>query len=613
MCGISFFCSKKNFNKELELSTDSISHRGPDAKGIETFKVNDFFVGFGHRRLSIIDLSSNANQPFRSGKNSVIIFNGEIYNFKELRAGLQKNGKEFITRSDTEVIIELYDEYGVESFSMLNGIFAFIIFDQSRNKILIVRDFLGVKPLYFYQDELNFFASSEIKGLKIFKDIDFKEDKDDIYEFFNTGNLYEPNTGFLNIKKIFPGSYLEIDLEKFTFKEKSFKFLRSKKKENGLEESISNAINRQQISDVPVGLFFSAGVDSSLLAFNSKIDKLIFAKYEEDSHTNKDHIYSKIIQKYLKKELIQVNLPSVGKSRDEILRRIDNIAINTEELIADYTFFASYELSKKASEIGYKVVLSGMGADEIFAGYPRYLIVKFDKFFRFVSQLMLWLSKVKLYPKFLDKKIDRLVAYSTEKNWYLAYCRLLGYFSSSELESLFKDGEELKEALKSRFKKREELLDINPNNKVEASLKIDRYGFLSRNLMVADKSSMLAGIEMRVPFLDYELVNISQEFKSNSLIKGIKLKYPLKKILSKFIPNRLINRTKVGFNPPLDKLIDVLGKNFILNILESDWATFNKIKVIKIVEDHFNGIENNSYKIWQLIYFVRWKKAHLHK
>jgi len=206
-----------------------------------------------------------------------------------------------------------------------------------------------------------------------------------------------------------------------------------------------------------------------------------------------------------------------------------------------------------------------------------------------------------------------LVAYSTEKNWYLAYCRLLGYFSSSELESLFKDGEELKEALKSRFKKREELLDINPNNKVEASLKIDRYGFLSRNLMVADKSSMLAGIEMRVPFLDYEVVNTSQEFKSNSLIKGIKLKYPLKKILSKFIPYRLINRTKVGFNPPLDKLVEVLGKNFILNILESDWATLNKIKVIKIVEDHFNGIENNSYKIWQLIYFVRWKKAHLQK
>ncbi|WP_207284228.1 asparagine synthetase B family protein [Vibrio cholerae] len=202
MCGISLFVSDICKLQELEQSLSFTIHRGPDADGIYTYNHGNKYVGLGHNRLSVLDLSELGRQPMMR-EEVVISFNGEIYNFLELRSELQNIGYTFESGTDTEVIIYLYIHYGADSFSRLKGMFSFVLLDQKTNQLYIVRDVIGVKPIYIYQSLESVYACSELKGLKAFSEVDFELSKDDIFEFFNNGFLYEPSTGFENIKKYY--------------------------------------------------------------------------------------------------------------------------------------------------------------------------------------------------------------------------------------------------------------------------------------------------------------------------------------------------------------------------------------------------------------------------
>jgi len=604
MCGISFYFSKdKSYENELRESLRLTSHRGPDSNGTYFKETNNGFLGLGHNRLSIIDLSSSGDQPMISG-DIRIIFNGEIYNYKSIRQDLISLGYSFDTSTDTEVILKSYTEYGVDCFTLFRGMFSFIIIDEAKDRVFLVRDSLGIKPLYLFKSDSSIYASSEIKGLKVFPEVDQTISKQDIFEFFNTGFLYEPSTGFEHIKKLPPQHYLEMDLKDGSIVIEEFSAPIFSDDQSDLRQKIANAVEMQQLADVPVGIFFSGGVDSSILACLANDTNLLFAGYDKDPASDLDSKYASLISKHLKAKFTSVQIEGSSTQVNEILNSFYFVADNTEELISDYTFWSTYLLSKAARENGYKVMLSGMGGDEAFAGYPRYLVVKYHSLIKFLAPIFKLLDNVSLVPNSLSKKFERLLSYIEEPDWPVSYSRLLGYFSGTELRKFFINFDDLNEV----YKKKLNIIDERfiGIDKVKKAQHFDALGFLAHNLSVADKASMLASIELRVPLLDESVYAHGLNSKSRELIPVMSMKKPLKKLLYTLIPKRFIDRPKTGFNPPLDGLIQSLGSEVILNELKSLSRVLNSKSVEDIVEAHFTGTANNTYKIWQLLYFSRW-------
>lgn len=607
MCGISFYYSNKsNFSERLASSLSVTEHRGPDASGTFEKEYKNAYVGLGHNRLSIIELTNAGNQPMHEEEIS-IIFNGEIYNHESLRKSLQLKGYSFAGNSDTEVILKLYAEYGVESFLMLRGMFIIVILDRKTGHLNIVRDAIGIKPIYIMKNGEGIFGCSEIKGLKELVKTELKIDTLDIYEFFNNGFLYEPATGFEDVKKILPGELLAIELATGKCTYSQLLTINSYMNETSLESKLRNSIASQSIADVPLGVFFSGGADSSIIASYAKDSDLFFAEYATDPSSDIDKKYSKLIGEYLKKKIVTHNFDDSSIDAEKLLKQVQFVATNSEEPISDYTFWSTYQLSQAAYDNGYKVMLSGMGGDEAFAGYPRYHILQNHKILLFLSPIFKLLLKLKLFPKKFDKRFERLLSYITEKNWPVAYSRLLGYFSRDDLSKLFGKNEgnlylDFSKKLNGIFKK----FDGDIKDKVKAGQFLDRYGFLSHNLMVSDKASMLASIELRVPLLDEAIVSHGLVEKSLNLIDSRNTKKPLKNILSNSIPKRLIERPKTGFNPPLDALVNKIGKDRLSQEFSEISQFISSKFAIELVDEHFSGTKNNTYKIWQLLYFKFW-------
>lgn len=607
MCGLSFYCSlHTNPLSELKKSIHEISHRGPDDTGMLSMKIANYHLGIGHNRLSILDLSETGKQPMDLGHGVILSYNGEVYNHKHLRVLLEGKGYSFRGHSDTEIISLLYTEFGNAAFSMLKGMFAFVIIDQKKQKVMMVRDRIGIKPLYIYLEDTQVFASSEIRGLKAFSAVPRDIDGHDVFEFFNQGFLYEPSTGYVSIKKLKPGHYLEIDLSNGVKQEVGFQTADDYHSTAGLKDVIKFAVEQQLVADVPLGTFFSGGVDSSIIASFTEKNDLFFAKYTKDDPAEGDFTFSKKISSFLEKPLTVSDISLADKNADEIMQTVDFVARNTEELISDYTFWATYQLSRSAREKGYKVMLSGMGADEIFAGYPRYSVLKRHHWMKAMRPVLRGLLRFKFVPKKWDKKFDRLISYTAEKHWPTAYSRLLGYFSREELNVLFGDSDPLNAHYQSKLDTIAQSFTGNVKDKVKLAQYFDLTGFLSHNLMVADKASMLASLELRVPLLDESVVSHGLTLPSKTLLKRGQLKHPLKSLLKRLIPQALVQRPKTGFNPPLEGLINTLGMDRLKREMIPAGTYINLKAVDALLTQHFSGEANNVYKLWQLLYFSRW-------
>lgn len=611
MCGISLYCSTKLQNpEELQRSMDSMRHRGPDAQGSVYKDIAGYHLGIGHNRLSILDLSEKGHQPMDVGLKTTLAYNGEVYNHSALRQRLQDHGLNTIGQSDTEVVLRLYNAFGVDSFAMLEGMFAFVLLDETNNKLFLVRDGLGIKPLYLFKDDNSLFASSEIRGLKSYSEVNIEVDHNDVFEFFNQGFLYEPATGFKDIKKLLPGHYLEFDLTNGLEKIVDFRADRVFIEGMTLEENLNAAIQQQLVADVPLGTFFSGGIDSSLIASYAKENDLFFARFEDDPLTAIDLQFSNAIADFLKKPLNVSDLSQNSSDKEALLRLVDFVAANTEELISDYTFLATYQLSKAAKEKGYTVMLSGMGGDEVFAGYPRYAVLKIHRWVKALSPLLNWCLKNNCFPRNWEKKFERLASYAAEKHWPSAYARLLGYFNRQELDAFFPAFETLSEHYKNRLDRIADPFTGRLNDKVKLAQFFDLSGFLSHNLMVADKASMLASIELRVPLLAEAIVAHGLSLPTKTLIKRRQLKYPLKALLAKRLPKRFTKRPKTGFNPPLDGLIRKIGKAQLKSEFEHAREYIRLDGIDDLLDEHFTLQANHTYKLWQLLYFSRWIRLH---
>lgn len=606
MCGIVGYISKNTF--DISLMLNEIKHRGPDSVGEEFVEAsNGYKIGIGHTRLSIIDITTNSYQPFKLFDKFHIVFNGEIYNYNELKS-IYLADVDFLSSGDTEVILQLYIKYGTESFKWLRGMFAFSIYDSTISKCILCRDAIGIKPLYYYFKDNELFFSSEISALKKIDHLDFSICKHSLTEFFLNGFVYEPNTGYNNIFKVFPGSFIEIDLNAdFSLKiTKFWKPLSSKPLiKNDLEFLVKKEYLNHLIADVPIGLFYSGGIDSSLLLMLGNSDvKPYFINSKIDIQSSQDFQYAKNIAKQLHREFTIIDLPTDKNTPESLLNTIRHVAEKSEELIADYTFYVSELIATQAKNKGLKVMLSGMGGDEIFLGYPRYKLVKFSNFYKAIFKFG---KRAIQNKKSFSKKIERFSSFFESKSFVLKYTNLIGYFQERELSDLLNNFEEhslieYESKLNSFLKEYMFLSDVN-----KAQI-LDLYGFLSHNFMVADKSSMLASIELRVPLATPELFDSSLITNSDLLLSFRRFKIPLLNILKQKLNLSLFKRPKEGFNPDLENLVTTIGIEKIREVLftENILIFINKDFMGKLLFEHSNGIKNHSYRIYQLLYFKYW-------
>ncbi len=611
MCGIAGYISSQHFEDELHDVIDVMFHRGPDNQQCQLIDIDDKKIGLAHLRLSILDLDPRSHQPFsiHDGRY-IIIFNGEIYNYRRIREELETEGAVFRTQSDTEVFIRAYAAYGIDCVKKFSGIFTAFIFDKNAKKNYLVRDHIGIKPVYYHSDQHNnFFFASELKALFQFSGVERTISKSDICQYMNMAYMFEPRTGFENTHKVKPGSYLEIDLNGTVVENVYYETDMSKNsKPENVYSKIENAVTDQSLADVPVALLYSGGLDSSVLAsFLDRQTKCLFFENDKDeikaSGFVDDQYYAREIADKLNLDMELVKARN-GDPKD-FLKEIDHIAYMVEEPISDYTFVASEELCRKARENGFKVVLSGMGGDEAFAGYPRHLLAKYYPWFKSFKYLLLLLMPLISLSDGFKKKVDRFKSFLSESSFNLGYIRLIGFFSSRELNTIFKD-----EKLQSNFENDvEQQFHQNSHlSKLKQALMIDFSSVLSHNLMVADKSSMLASVEMRVPLVEVNVYQSGVTLPTTELIKGKKQKYALQKILEKFIPSRLVSRPKAGFNPPLDEKINNIGQEEVWNILSNGHlGQYLNLDVVKsIVNDHFSGKKNNTFKIYQFLFLNAW-------
>lgn len=609
MCGIVGYFSVDNYKDEIQTKLDLINSRGPDSRGEVFFNKEDLSVGFGHVRLSILDLSAKGAQPFYSkcGKYCMV-YNGEVYNFKQLREKLPNIV--FESNSDSEVIIELFAAFGVEAFNMLEGMFALAIYNIETGKCIIARDQLGIKPVYYNVDGGKIAFASELKALFAFKDVVKKPDTKCLTEFFLNGYLYEPDTGFENVYKVKPGQYIELEKNGSELQVSKTQYWTPTHKPNtkkSLDQIVGDAVNSHTVSDVPVGLFYSGGIDSTVILteLNDAISPFIVAR-NEDSYKESgfvdDSYYADEIAKELKIKLNKIQLDSELKDGD-LFTQIEQMCEGLEEPIADFTYISSEILSKKVKEEGYTVMLSGMGADEIFGGYPRYNMVKYEKLYRFFAPIFsATLGKQKKFAK----KINRFKSFLSEKEFEMKYTSLIGSFSKDEVKELLGKEENVGNYLKKLKSITSEVANYSPMKK---AMYLDWLGFLSHNFIVADKSSMKHSIEIRVPLATKEMYEVV--FKGGvKLMTFLRTKLTLRNMLYKVISKKLVDRKKTGFNPPMDDLVRNLGKSKCLSFMEENnlFQFCNRAFIENLLNEHFAEEKNNTFRIFQLLYISLWLK-----
>ena len=619
MCGILGSINQPLDNDSLKI----IKHRGPDSEGLYAHGL----FNLGHVRLSILDLSSDADQPYvsKSG-NLIIVFNGEIYNHWELRRDLENKGVEFRTTSDTETIIEGFELEGISFINKLNGIFAFALLNKSKNELLISRDRFGIKPLYYDLTDEKLLFASELKAIaSLNQEINIKALSNYLRFLWSPGI----DTPFEGIKKLLPGEIIKLSLEKDKLiSERSFlqvptfngsRLLKSEEELiSDLEKLLLQAVDRQLLSDVPVGFFLSGGLDSSLLVAMAKklrpnealqcftIDTTTFSKSEGFSN---DLNYAKLVADYLKVDL------EIIPSEVDIAQEFDKMVWYLDEPQADPAPLNVYNISKRAKRMGYKVLIGGAGGDDLFSGYRRHQLISFEQivqsFPQVIHKMISYLSffkpttpakrrLLKLLKTFNHKKANRLFTYFEWLEWE----KVIDLFNKDYHQQL-KDLDEF-DFFKQKLQEiKEEKALLNQ------MLYLEQKTFLvDHNFNYTDKMGMAAGVEIRVPFLDNDLVNFSYQIPPGLKLKGKETKYLLKKVAEKYLPHEVIYRSKAGFGAPVRKwitedLADMLEERLNEKAIQ-EHGIFSYPSVRKLIDQNKSNEIDASYPIWAILAIDSW-------
>jgi len=611
MCGILGYFSTPNYKTDIRDKLEQLNHRGPDGTGIFDDSTEYYNLSLGHKRLSIIDLNERSNQPFFSTcRRYAIIFNGEIYNYQELQDKYLPDEK-MLTTSDTEVLLMLYMKYKEAMLNMLEGMFALVIYDVEAREIFIARDQLGIKPLYYYKDDQKVIFSSELKAIWAFERVKKEIDWSFLPEFMLNSFLYEPDTGYQRVKKLLPGAYMKISVEngQLNTQTKVYWSIVDKNghQANSTDSIIEKSIQSHLISDVPVGLFFSGGVDSSIILQNvrPKITPLIVKSDSEataQSGILDDYTYAKKVATLFETPLVELPLNQYIPSNEAFLESIHQLSMLSEEPLADYTFISSRYISQKSREAGFTVMLSGMGADELFGGYDKFRMVQNHAAFKAISPFVnLFLKNNKKF----NKKIQRFNSFFDADDFALKYSSLVGCYSLNDLKKLLPQTTDIQTFTN---KINGYLADKQHFSPLKKAMALDLHGFLSHNFLVADKSSMLESIELRVPLATHSIAEHTFGLPDKQLVGLFKTKKILKQYLCQYLPKDIVHRKKTGFNPPLDAAINQLGEAGTLAFLKKNdlYAHLNENEIKQIVAKHFRREENNTFKIYLILYLSAW-------
>ncbi|MCB0473111.1 MAG: asparagine synthase (glutamine-hydrolyzing) [Flavobacteriaceae bacterium] len=612
MCGITgkiYFDRHKEISlNELKGMSDVIRHRGPDDEG---HYINEN-VGLGFRRLSIIDLKTG-HQPLSNHDDSLwITFNGEIYNFKELRVSLEKKGYKFKTNTDTEVIVNLYEEYGENCVEHLRGMFAFVIWDTKRKQLFGARDRFGIKPFYYYIDQDKFIWASEIKSIsaadKIAKDIDLKS----LDYYFAYGYMPREQSIFSQIKKLKPAhSFTLRPFENKKLEIRSYWNIRfepdhSKTESHWKEalfEVLSESVKMRMISDVPLGAFLSGGIDSSIVVALMSLHST--APIKTFSIGFKEQEYNELKYAKLLAEKYQTNHHEFIVEPESI-DLLPELVKSYDEPFADDSAIPTYYVSKFTRE-HVTVALSGDGGDELFAGYKSYDKMKalYNNKFNFK---LLFSGLNKMIPDHIFGK--GLTYYlSKDKNNIGAYFSL---WKDYERSKIFRP--EIREQLKGGYA---ENIKLNLLNTVQADFmskmqQLDMDTFMVDDILTkVDRASMMNSLEARVPLLDHKFAELSFKIPSNLKLKGNEKKYILKEAFKDLLPDEILSHKKQGFAMPLSIWFkDDLKKYSYDTLLNSKYLydLLERKYVKNLLDNHQKGIRDFSERIWSLLFLDEWLK-----
>lgn len=628
MCGINGYIALQNQSEQkvknhLYKMNDLIFHRGPDEDGVFCENTTSTTIGMAMRRLSIIDLSSGKQPIFSDDKSIIIVFNGEIYNYRELKEKLKKSGVTFNTTSDTEVILKLYETYGVASFKELDGMFGFSIYDKNINKLFIARDFFGEKPLYYYKSENQFIWASELKSVVKVIDKKPKINSKGLNLYFRLTYIPAPYTIYENIYKLKQNHYIEYNIE-----DNNFLIHQIEKETNNtipkidisfdeakqsVKDLMYESVTSRSVSDVPIGTFLSGGVDSSVVSLclsqftNKPIDTFSIG-FEKKSYDESDK--SRVVAK-----LINSNHHEFIINEKDLVEDVHNILLNFDEPFSDSSSLPTYLVSNRTKK-HVKVALTGDGGDEVFGGYNKYYIGKLNtkytnlipkgihEFIKNTTSPLLKTSNDNRGRRFRIKRLLNSIDY--EGGDYYWDILSLGFQKNA-----------LGDFLLSKYIN-DDLFDVYKNDTGIAHPKsltdfrlIDKVTSLEGDMLVkVDRTSMLNSLECRAPFLNKKVWNYTNKLPEDFLMKSWNKKHILKEAFRDQFPKDFLEKSKSGFGAPVgDWLKSSLRAELESYIAEKeliDQGIFKVDAMINLVKNHISGKEDNTFKVWTFYCFQKW-------
>ena len=630
MCGI---CGKINLDERqpveaglIRAMCDAIRHRGPDDDGY--FLHNH--VGMGMRRLSIIDLNTGKQPIFNEDKTIAIVFNGEIYNFQQLRETLIARGHRFQTKSDTEVIVHLYEEKGEACVDDLRGMFGFAIYDMRSKKLLLARDRFGIKPMYYSLTGRSFVFGSELKSLLQDIEINREFDFNSLNCYFSFMNTIAPGSIFKSVKKLKPGHVLVFkngNYEIHPYWHFDLKESDPRRSESDIEheliERLKEAVKIRLISDVSLGAFLSGGIDSSsIVALMSEVSEKPVKTF---SIGFKDKDYNELEYARMIAKLYSTDHHEYIVEPDAT-RLIDELVWYLDEPFADPSAIPTYFVSKIARE-NVTVVLTGDGGDEMFGGYPHYQ----------AEALLEDLSRI---PGFIRNNVLKKIAenvptlpiakFNYQKQRLLRNLERIGI---SPQERFFSRHQVFTPEAKRELYSASLLNQLNGTFDIESGimthlhlddtlssldqlLYLDTHIYLPNDmLMKVDRMSMATSLEARVPFLDHKFAEFVATIPAHLKVRGRETKYILKKAMSRYLPHEILYRKKKGFDMPLDVWfrngLDTMASEILLDRRSLNRGLLRKEAIEKIITTHHRKEKDLSFQIWTLIVFEKWCQTFL--
>lgn len=611
MCGfIGFFDTREKKEVIVERMMDRVVHRGPDMGG----KYIDAHCGLGFRRLSILDLSEAGAQPLYSEDgNKILVFNGEIYNYTEIREDLMAKGYKFKSNTDSEVLIHGYDEYGEALVNKLRGMFAFCIWDKVEQKVFAARDNFGIKPFYFYEYEYNgqkaLMIASEIKAFLDHPSFEKEVNKKALKPYLTFQYSAQPDeTFFKGVKRLKPGHYFtyqngEMNIQKYW--EVNFNDQHKTLEENiaDIRAVIDDSVKMHKQSDVPVGSFLSGGVDSSYITERLMPDKTFSIGFAEDTFDETTH--AEDLSNILNIENIKRTIDA-----DDCLGMLPTIQYHMDEPQSNPSTMPLYFLSKLVKDNDVTVVLSGEGADEIFGGYEWYGLDEGQK-------------KLKKLPNFILKPAASLAKHLPNFRGKTTLLRAGRPVEETFIgQALVFEEDEAKDILNSDYQQSRSVKDITDKvySLVQGKDDVTKKQFLDIKLFMAgdilqkaDKMSMAHSLELRVPFLDKEVMKVGEQIGSEQKLTNGTTKYVLRKAAEKSLPEEWFKRKKKGFPVPI-KLWFQEEKyyQFVKEYFQADYVDqfFDREKINQLLDDHYQGVVNNARKIYTVLVFLVWYKRY---